>query len=52
MAQFYSPMIERDLLGRVVLVCSYGRIGTSGRELMEGFACELTAGQALACWEP
>ncbi len=40
-------MIERDLFGRVVLVRCWGRIGTNGRELVEEFACELEAGQAL-----
>ena len=40
-------MIERDLFGRVLLVRYWGRIGTHGRELVEEFACELEAGQAL-----
>jgi predicted DNA-binding WGR domain protein len=47
-ARFYSLMIERDLFGRVVLVRHWGRIGTHGRELVEEFACEIEAGQALA----
>ncbi len=46
-ARFYSLMIERDLFGRVVLVRNWGRIGTNGRELVEEFACEIEAGQAL-----
>ncbi len=46
-ARFYSLMIERDLFGRVVLVRSWGRIGTNGRELVEEFAGEIEAGQAL-----
>ena len=48
MARFYSLMIERDLFGQVVLVRNWGRIGTSGRELVEEFASEIEAGQALA----
>src|SRR5215217_7999201 len=47
MARFYSLMIERNLFGRVVLVRNWGRIGTHGRELVEEFASELEAGQAL-----
>ena len=46
-ARFYSLMIERDLFGRVVLVRNWGRIGTNGRELVEEFAGEIEAGQAL-----
>ena len=45
--RFYSLMIERDLFGRVVLVRNWGRIGTNGRELVEEFAGEIEAGQAL-----
>jgi predicted DNA-binding WGR domain protein len=40
-------MIEWDLFGRVVLVRNWGRIGTNGRELVEEFAGEIEAGQAL-----
>jgi predicted DNA-binding WGR domain protein len=46
-ARFYALMIERDLFGRVVLVRNWGRIGTNGRELVEEFASEIEAGQAL-----
>jgi predicted DNA-binding WGR domain protein len=46
-ARFYSLMIERDLFGWVVLVRTWGRIGTNGRELVEEFAGELEAGKAL-----
>ena len=46
-ARFYSLMIERDLFGRVVLVRNWGRIGTHGRGLVEEFAGEIEAGQAL-----
>ena len=45
--RFYSLMIERDLFGRVVLVRNWGRIGTNGRELVEEFAGQIEAGQAL-----
>ncbi len=40
-------MTERDLFGRIVLVHKWGRIGTDSRELVEEFACEIGAGQAL-----
>jgi len=46
-ARFYSLMIERDLFDRVLLVRNWGRIGTHGRELVEEFAGEIEAGQAL-----
>ena len=46
-AQFQSLLIERIWFGRVVLVRSWGRIGTNGRELVEEFACENAAGEAL-----
>ena len=45
--RFYSLMIERDLFGSVRLVRNWGRIGTNGQELVEVFACEIEAGQAL-----
>jgi predicted DNA-binding WGR domain protein len=45
--RFYSLMIERDLFGTVRLVRNGGRIGTNGRELVEIFADELEAGEAL-----
>jgi predicted DNA-binding WGR domain protein len=45
--RFYSLMIERDLFGGVVLVRNWGRIGTNGQELVEAFASEIEAGQAL-----
>ncbi len=45
--RFYTLMIERDLVGRVVLVRKWGRIGTNGRELVEEFASEIEAGQVL-----
>jgi predicted DNA-binding WGR domain protein len=41
-------MIERDLFGTVRLVRKWGRIGTNGQELVEAFASEIEAGQALA----
>lgn len=45
--RFYSLMIERDLFGVVRLVRNWGRIGTKGQELVEVFATETEAGQAL-----
>ena len=45
--RFYSLMIERDLFGTVRLVRNWGRIGTNGQEMVEIFADELDAGQAL-----
>jgi predicted DNA-binding WGR domain protein len=48
MARFYSLMIERDLFGTIRLVRNWGRIGTNGQELVEVFASEGEAGEALA----
>jgi predicted DNA-binding WGR domain protein len=45
--RFYSLMIERDLFGTIRLVRKWGRIGTNGQELVEAFASEVKAGQAL-----
>jgi predicted DNA-binding WGR domain protein len=45
--RFYSLMIERDLFGTIRLVRNWGRIGTNGQELVEVFASEAEAGQAL-----
>jgi predicted DNA-binding WGR domain protein len=45
--RFYSLMIERDLFGTVRLVRNWGRIGTTGQEMVEVFADEIEAGQAL-----
>ena len=45
--RFCSLMIERDLFGTVRLVRNWGRIGTNGQELVEVFADEAEAGQAL-----
>ena len=45
--RFYSLMIERDLFGTVRLVRNWGRIGTTGREMVEVFADELEAGWRL-----
>jgi predicted DNA-binding WGR domain protein len=47
MARFYSLMVERDLFGTIRLVRSWGRIGTNGQELVEVFATEGGAGEAL-----
>jgi predicted DNA-binding WGR domain protein len=40
-------MIERDLFGTVRLVRNWGRIGTNGQEMVEVFASEVEAGEAL-----
>jgi predicted DNA-binding WGR domain protein len=45
--RFYSLMLERDLFGTVRPVRNWGRIGTNGQELVEIFADELEAGEAL-----
>ncbi|WP_099509431.1 WGR domain-containing protein [Microvirga ossetica] len=45
--RFYALMIERDLFGIVRLVRNWGRIGTTGQELVEVFDDELRAGEAL-----
>lgn len=45
--RFYSLMIERDLFGTVRLVRNWGRIGTTGQELVEIFETEFDAGTAL-----
>ena len=45
--RFYSLMIEKDLFGTVRLVRNWGRIGTNGQEMVEVFADEIHAGQAL-----
>ncbi|WP_262271871.1 WGR domain-containing protein [Microvirga yunnanensis] len=45
--RFYSLMIERDLFGTIRLVRNWGRIGTNGQELVEIYATEDEAGQAL-----
>ena len=45
--RFYSLMIERDLFGNITLVRNWGRIGTNGQEMVEPFATEIEAGQAL-----
>ncbi len=45
--RFYALMIERDLFGTIRLVRNWGRIGTTGQELVEIHADEIAAGQAL-----
>ena len=45
--RFYSLIIERDLLRTMSLVRHWGRIGTTGQELVEVFAEEIGVGQAL-----
>ena len=45
--RFYSLMIERDLFGTIRLVRNWGRIGTTGQELVETFENEEAAGATL-----
>jgi predicted DNA-binding WGR domain protein len=45
--RFYSLMIERDLFGTIRLVRNWGRIGTGGQEMVEVYATDIEAGQAL-----
>jgi predicted DNA-binding WGR domain protein len=44
-ARFYSMAVERDLLGRVVLVRRWGRLGTFGKVRLDEHPDE---GRALA----
>jgi predicted DNA-binding WGR domain protein len=46
-ARFYLLIVERNLFGTIRLIRNWGRIGTSGEELVEVFATEIEAGQAL-----
>jgi predicted DNA-binding WGR domain protein len=46
-AHLYLILIEQDLFGSTPLVRNWGRIGTSGQELVEVFATEIEAGEAL-----
>jgi predicted DNA-binding WGR domain protein len=48
MARFYSLEVERDLLGTVVLVRRWGRIGHSGKTRLDEHAGE---GEAMAALE-
>jgi predicted DNA-binding WGR domain protein len=45
MSRFYSLEVERDLLGRVVLVRRWGRIGSAGKTRLDEHRRE---GEALA----
>jgi predicted DNA-binding WGR domain protein len=45
MSRFYSLEVERDLLGRVVLVRRWGRIGSAGKTHLDEHTGE---GDALA----
>src|SRR5918998_2029298 len=47
MAKFYSLGVERDLFGRVVLVRSWGRIGTAGKIRLDEHRGEGEAQAAL-----
>ena len=49
---FYVLMIERDLFGTIRLVRNSGRIGTIGQEMVEGYATENDAGEALQTIAP
>jgi predicted DNA-binding WGR domain protein len=46
-ARFYSVVVERDLFGQIVLVRSWGRIGTRGREMVEHHVSEAEAREAM-----
>ena len=48
MARFYSLEVERDLLGRVVLVRRWGRIGTAGKTRLDEHVGE---GEAMAAFQ-
>jgi predicted DNA-binding WGR domain protein len=45
MSRFYSLEVERDLLGQVVLVRRWGRIGSAGKTRLDEHAGE---GEAMA----
>jgi predicted DNA-binding WGR domain protein len=47
MARFYSLEVERDLLGRVVLVRRWGRIGKAGKTRLDEHRGEGEALMAL-----
>ncbi len=47
MARFYSLEVERDLLGRVVLVRHWGRIGSAGKTRLDEHRGEGEAFAAL-----
>jgi predicted DNA-binding WGR domain protein len=47
MSRFYSLEVERDLLGRVVLVRRWGRIGTAGKIRLDEHKGEAEALAAL-----
>ena len=47
MARFYSLEVEKDLLGRVVLVRRWGRIGTAGKTRLDEHRGEGEAHAAL-----
>ena len=51
MARFYSLEVERDLLGRVVLVRRWGRIGSAGKTRLDEHRGEGEAMAALATLE-
>ena len=50
MARFYRLEISRDLLGGVVLIRNWGRIGAAGRECRQWFDGPEDAEQELQLW--
>ena len=48
MARFYSLEVERDLLGRVVLVRRWGRMGSAGKTRLDEHVGE---GEAMAAFQ-
>jgi predicted DNA-binding WGR domain protein len=47
MNRFYSLEVERDLLGRLILVRRWGRIGTTGKIRLDEYGGEREALAAL-----
>lgn len=47
MSRFYSLEVEQDLLGRVVLVRRWGRIGSAGKTRLDEYTGEGEAFAAL-----
>jgi predicted DNA-binding WGR domain protein len=45
--RFHSVLIIRNLFGTIRLLRNWGRIGTNGQELVEVFADQIEAGEAL-----
>ncbi len=47
MRRFYNLLVEPDLFGGVRLACEYGRIGQSGRVIVQHYPTEQDAMLAL-----